>query len=89
MLKRSGLIGLAPLLIYMAIFLGLPLTAVFRFSFLNSENEFTLNNFATISNGIYREGFILSSQLSLVSALISLVFGFLFAYALATTKWSI
>jgi len=87
MLKRAGLIGLAPLLIYMAIFLGLPLTAILRFSFLNSENEFTLNNFATISSGIYRDGFILSSQLSLVSAALSLFFGFLFAYALATSKW--
>jgi len=87
MFKRAGLIGLAPLLIYMAIFLGLPLTAIFRFSFLNSENEFTLDNFATISSGIYRDGFILSSQLSFVSAALSLFFGFLFAYALATSKW--
>ena len=85
-MKRVELIGLAPLLIFMGVFLGLPLVAITRFSFLNGEGEFTLNNFSTITSGIYLDAFILSSQLSLASALISLLLGFIFAYALVTTQ---
>ncbi len=85
-MKRVELIGLAPLLIFMGVFLGLPLIAITRFSFLNAEGDFTLNNFSTISSGIYLDAFILSSKLSLGSALISLFLGFIFAYALVTTE---
>jgi putative spermidine/putrescine transport system permease protein len=85
-MKRVELIGLAPLLIFMGVFLGLPLIAITRFSFLNAEGDFTLNNFSTIFSGIYLDAFILSSRLSLASALISLFLGFIFAYALVTTE---
>ena len=79
-------LGLAPLLLFILIFLGWPLVSVVRFSFLNSKGEFTLNNFSTISSGIYRDGFLLSSQLSIVSAILSMFFGFLFAFAISTSK---
>ena len=79
-MKRVELIGLAPLLIFMGVFLGLPLIAITRFSFLNAEGDFTLNNFSTISSGIYLDAFILSSKLSLGSALISLFLGFTFMF---------
>jgi putative spermidine/putrescine transport system permease protein len=70
----------------MLIFLGWPLISVVRFSFLNSQDEFTFNNFSTITSGIYLDGFILSSQLSIVSAALSMIFGFFFAYAISTSK---
>lgn len=88
MKKLAGYLGLAPLISFMAIFLGLPLIAILRFSFLNSENQFTLNNFVTISSGIYREAFWLSFQLSSTSAVISLLFGFLFSYSIATSQFA-
>jgi putative spermidine/putrescine transport system permease protein len=75
-------LGLAPLLIFMAIFLGIPLITIVRFSFINSAGEFTLQNFYTISTGIYRDAYWLSFKLSFVSAAISLILGFAFAYAL-------
>jgi len=84
--RGSRLIGLLPLLIFMAVFLGWPLTAVVRFSFLNSEDEFTLGNFSTITSGIYLDGFILSSRLSLASAFLALIFGFSFAFAISKSK---
>lgn len=87
MIKRAEYLGLAPLLIYMAIFLGWPLIAVMRFSFQNSAGDFTLENFSTIAQGIYRSAFILSFQLSIASALISLLAGFIFAYALVTSRY--
>jgi putative spermidine/putrescine transport system permease protein len=70
----------------MATFLGLPLVAVVRFSFQNAKGEFTLNNFGTISTGIYRDAFLLSSQLSIISAALSLVFGLTFAFAITTAR---
>jgi putative spermidine/putrescine transport system permease protein len=84
--KRTELLGLAPLLLFMATFLGLPLVAVVRFSFQNAKGEFTLNNFGTISTGIYRDAFLLSSQLSIISAALSLVFGLTFAFAITTAR---
>lgn len=78
--------GLAPLLIFMALFLGWPLVTVVRFSFLNSAGELTLGNFSTITQGIYLKGFILSFQLSIASAALSLALGFLFAFAISTSK---
>ena len=81
-------IGLAPLLIFMMVFLGWPMVSVIRFSFLNSAGEFTFDNFTTITTGIYRDAFLLSFQLSFLSAAISIIFGFLFAYAIATSKIS-
>lgn len=79
-------LGLAPLLLYMGFFLGLPLVTIIKFSFLNTAGDFTLGNFQTISSGIYRDAFILSAQLSFISAAISLILGFIFAYAIATSK---
>ncbi len=70
----------------MAIFLGLPLITIVKFSFLNSQNEFTLNNFKTITSGIYRDAFFLSFELSALSAALSLVFGFFFAFALVNSR---
>lgn len=82
MIGKVRYLGIAPLLLYMALFLGLPLVTIVRFSFLNSQNEFTLNNFTTITSGIYRDAFILSFELSALSAALSLIFGFFFAFAL-------
>ncbi len=82
MIGKARYLGIAPLLLYMALFLGLPLVTIVRFSFLNSQNEFTLNNFTTITSGIYRDAFILSFELSALSAALSLIFGFFFAFAL-------
>ena len=73
--------GLIPLLAFIVAFLGFPLLAILRFSFQDSEGNYTLNNFQTITSGIYRDAFWLSFQLSLFSAAISLVLGFIFALA--------
>lgn len=89
MSKKASYIGLAPILLYMLVFLGWPLLAVFRFSFQNTAGDFTFDNFSTITQGVYRSAFILSFQLSIASALISLVAGFIFAYALVTSKYRV
>lgn len=89
MQRLKSYFGLGPLLLFMLLFLGIPLLTVFRFSFQNSAGEFTLRNFQTITSGIYRDGFLLSFQLSFFSAVISLFFGFLFAYAVSTSKISL
>ena len=70
----------------MAIFLGWPLITIVRFSFMNSQNEFTFNNFQTITTGIYRDAFLLSFELSALSAALSLILGFFFAFALVSSR---
>jgi putative spermidine/putrescine transport system permease protein len=81
MKRYADYVGLFPLLAFIVAFLGLPLVAILRFSFQDSKGNFTLNNFSTITTGIYRDAFWLSFQLSLFSAAISLVLGFIFAIA--------
>lgn len=81
MKRYADYVGLFPLLAFIVAFLGFPLVAILRFSFQDSKGNFTLNNFSTITTGIYRDAFWLSFQLSLFSAAISLVLGFIFAIA--------
>lgn len=81
MKRYADYFGLIPLLAFIVAFLGIPLMTIFRFSFQDSKGNFTLNNFLNITTGIYRDAFWLSFQLSLFSAAISLVLGFIFALA--------
>jgi len=81
MKRYADYFGLIPLLAFIVAFLGIPLMTIFRFSFQDSKGNFTLNNFSNITTGIYRDAFWLSFQLSLFSAAISLVLGFIFALA--------
>jgi putative spermidine/putrescine transport system permease protein len=87
MKRYADYFGLIPLLAFIVAFLGIPLITIFRFSFQDSKGNFTLNNFSNITTGIYRDAFWLSFQLSLLSAAISLVLGFIFA--LAVTRLNI
>ncbi|MFM1789106.1 MAG: hypothetical protein RLZZ12_455 [Actinomycetota bacterium] len=81
MKRYADYFGLLPLLAFIVAFLGIPLVAIIRFSLQDSKGNFTLNNFSTITSGIYRDAFWLSFQLSVFSAAISLVLGFIFAFA--------
>jgi putative spermidine/putrescine transport system permease protein len=81
MKRYADYFGLLPLLAFIVAFLGLPLVAITRFSLQDSKGNFTLNNFSTITSGIYRDAFWLSFQLSVLSAAISLILGFVFALA--------
>jgi len=87
MKRYADYFGLIPLLAFIVAFLGIPLMTILRFSFQDSKGNFTLNNFSNITTGIYRDAFWLSFQLSLFSAAISLVLGFIFA--LAVTRLNI
>ncbi len=81
MKRYADYFGLLPLLAFIVAFLGFPLVAIIRFSLQDSKGNFTLNNFSTITSGIYRDAFWLSFQLSVLSAAISLILGFVFALA--------
>jgi len=89
MKRYADYFGLIPLLAFIVAFLGIPLMTIFRFSFQDSKGNFTLNNFSNITTGIYRDAFWLSFQLSLFSAAISLVLGFIFALAVTGLNISI
>jgi len=77
--------GLVPFLVYVALGLLIPTVAVAVKAFQNSQTgSFTLSNIKAASTGIYFEGFRTDLLLSVASALIPGLIGFLIAYAIFT-----
>ena len=74
-------LGLLPFLIFAAAFLIIPTFYLVNGSFHNKAGEFTLQNYADLSQPTVVEAFLASIEISLVTAVIGGVFGFLLAYA--------
>jgi len=87
MMQRTGrYLGLMPIGVLLIVFLGLPIIAILRFSLQDAKGGFTLTNFRTAMTGVYLDGILLSINLSLLSALISVVVGLLFAFGVARSR---
>jgi len=87
MMQRTGrFLGLVPIGVLLIIFLGLPIVTILRFSLQDANGDFTLFNFRTAMTGVYLDGIRLSINLSLLSALISVVVGLLFAFGVARSR---
>src|ERR1700758_3559713 len=79
--------GLVPFSVYMFLGLGLPAIAVAIGAFQNSSTGgFTLDNVKAASHGIYLQGFETSLEVSVVTAIVPGIVGFLVAYAIFTAK---
>ncbi len=74
-------LGVIPFFIFAYLFLFLPSSSLFIDSFQDAEGNWTLANIAGLFEEPIRSGFILSIQVSAVTALIGGIFGFLLAYA--------
>ena len=74
-------LGLLPFLIFAAAFLIIPTFYLVNGSFHNEAGEATLQNYADLSQPTIVEAFRASIEISLVTAVIGGVFGFLLAYA--------
>jgi putative spermidine/putrescine transport system permease protein len=79
--------GIVPFTVYMALGLLIPTVAVAVKAFQNSATgSFTLSNVKAASSGIYFEGFKTDILLSIASAIIPGLIGFLVAYAIFTAR---
>ena len=74
-------LGLLPFLIFAAAFLIIPTFYLVNGSFHNEAGDVTLQNYADLSQPTVVEAFRASIEISLVTAVIGGVFGFLLAYA--------
>jgi putative spermidine/putrescine transport system permease protein len=79
--------GLVPFSVYIFLGLGLPAIAVAIGAFQNSSTgAFTLSNVKAASHGIYLQGFETSLEVSVVTAIVPGIVGFLVAYAIFTAR---
>jgi putative spermidine/putrescine transport system permease protein len=79
--------GLVPFSVYIILGLGLPALAVAIGAFQNSSSGgFTLDNVKAATHGIYLQGFETSLEVSVVTAIVPGIVGFLVAYAIFTAK---
>ena len=81
------LLGVVPFFVYVLLGLLLPTVAIAFGAFRNSvTGPFTFSNIDIASHGIYLTGFRTSIELSVLSAIIPGIAGFLIAYAIFTAK---
>jgi putative spermidine/putrescine transport system permease protein len=78
--SRSWL-GLAPFFLFAIFFIGAPVTYLVLGSFQNNAGQTTLQNYADLATPSIANAFLVSIEVSLVTAVIGGVFGFLLAYA--------
>jgi putative spermidine/putrescine transport system permease protein len=88
-MRRRGLpgwVGIVPFLLTAFLFLIWPAYAVVLQAFQRADGGFTLDNIATAAEAQYRNAFLTSALLSLVTALIGGVLGTLLTYAVSTLE---
>jgi putative spermidine/putrescine transport system permease protein len=74
-------LGLVPFLVFSTLFLLIPTIYLVVGSFQNKAGEVTLQNYADLSQAQISNAFLASIEISLVTAILGGVFGFLLAYA--------
>ncbi|WP_202868899.1 ABC transporter permease [Kribbella antibiotica] len=80
--RWADLAGLSPFLLYVAIFLGAP-TVVLAVGAFRGPDGWTLENLHAAFTGVYGDAFVVSTELSLISAVISAVVGLAVAFVIA------
>ncbi|OQY82137.1 MAG: acriflavin resistance protein [Chloroflexi bacterium UTCFX4] len=78
-------IGLLPFFIFALMFLILPSLSLFTGSFTDVQGNFTFQNILDLSREDIVDAYMLSIQISVVTAIIGGLFGFFIAYALVMT----
>lgn len=84
--RRMQWLGILPFLVVAFLFLIWPAYAVVLQAFTGPDGRFTLANIATATGAQYRNAFLTSGLLSLVTALIGGVVGTLLTYAVSTLQ---
>src|SRR3972149_3996670 len=78
--SRSWL-GLGPVFLFAIFFIGAPVTYLVLGSFQNNEGQTTLQNYADLATPSIANAFLITVEVSLVTAVVGGIFGFLLAYA--------
>jgi putative spermidine/putrescine transport system permease protein len=85
--RRAGvLLGVAPFLAFVTIFLVIPTLVVIIGAFASDDGQPTVSNLRTLTNGYILDAFGRSIVLSAVTAVAGAILGALLAYALVTAK---
>jgi putative spermidine/putrescine transport system permease protein len=74
-------LGLLPFFLFALLFIGLPVSFLVLGSFQGLDGNLTLQNYAELSSPTITNAFATSIEVSLVTAILGGVFGFLLAYA--------
>ncbi len=74
-------LGLVPFFLFAVFFIGAPVTYLVVGSFQDTQGQTTLQNYAELATPNIAKSFLLSIEISLVTAVVGGVFGFLVAYA--------
>jgi putative spermidine/putrescine transport system permease protein len=74
-------IGLAPFFLFAILFIGLPVSYLVLGSFQGLDGNLTIQNYAELSAPTITTAFATSIEVSLVTAIVGGIFGFLLAYA--------
>jgi putative spermidine/putrescine transport system permease protein len=74
-------IGLVPFMVFSTMFLLIPTIYLIIGSFLDSDGQFTVQNYADLTDEIPLNAYLTSIEVSLVTAIAGGIFGFLMAYA--------
>jgi len=75
-------VGFLPFFLFIFLFLVLPSLNLFTGAFTNQQGEFTLENLNILSNPFTRKSYIVSLQVSAITAVAGGLFGFFVAYSI-------
>src|SRR4249920_1434440 len=87
-LRRAWtLAGIVPFAVYVLLGLGLPTAAIAVGAFQNPDTgQFTLNNVDIATHGIYLHGFLITTELSLITSVVPGILGLFIGYAIYTAR---
>jgi putative spermidine/putrescine transport system permease protein len=82
-----ALLGIVPFTVYVLLLLGVPAAAIAVGAFKNpNTGRFTLQNVNIATHGIYLHGFLITTELSVITSVVPAVFGLLIGYAIYTAR---
>lgn len=84
--RIPGWVGVVPFLVVAFLFLIWPAYSVVLQSFVNDSGGFTLDNITAAAQAQYRDAFVTTALLALVTALIGAVLGTVLTYAISVLK---
>ena len=81
------LAGVVPFFVYVLLGLGLPAIAIAVGAFQNPDTgKFTLSNIDTATHGIYLHGFLITTELSVITSVVPGILGLFIGYAIFTAR---
>jgi putative spermidine/putrescine transport system permease protein len=83
--RRLDLLGLLPFLAYVAVFLGVPTVSVVLGAFQDDAGGWTLGNISAAAGDPYLHAFVVSTEISALTAVIGAVVGLAIAFAVSAS----